>query len=70
MFSNFSKDGNIKWAIDSFRLVKLKSTNKSELSLICVIEIFESWVGLKNFNVWQTGFRIKTSNSLIAMILG
>ena len=33
-FVSFSKDGNVDCAIESFRLVKIKSTNKSDLFLI------------------------------------
>ena len=34
IFASFSKEGSVDCAIETFRLVKIKSTNKSELFLI------------------------------------
>ena len=50
IFASFSKEGNVDCAIETFRLVKIKSTNKSELFLIIfflgLVRIFESCVAL------------------------
>ena len=53
IFANFNKDGNVDWAIESFRLVKIKSANKSELFSISLVGIFSynlSFIYLKIFN--------------------
>ena len=46
IFASFSKDGNVNCDIESFRLVKIKLTNKSELFSISLIGISESCVAL------------------------
>ena len=46
IFASFIKEGNVDCAIESFRLVKIKSTNKSELLLISLFGISESCVAL------------------------
>ena len=46
LFGSFSKGGNVDCAIESFRLVKIKLTNKSELFLISLVGISESCVVL------------------------
>ena len=46
IFASFSKDGNVNCDIESFRLVKIKLTNKSELFLISLIGISESCAAL------------------------
>ena len=44
IFANFSKNGNVVYAIKSFRLAKMKEINKSELFLISLVGISESYV--------------------------
>ena len=46
IFANFSKDGNVDCAIEPYRLVKIKSTNKFELFLISTVGISEYSVAL------------------------
>ena len=41
IFASFSKDENVNCDIESFRLVKIKLTNKSELFLISLVGISE-----------------------------
>ena len=42
----FNKDGNVDCTTESFRLIKIKSTNKSELFFVSVVGISESCVAL------------------------
>ena len=58
IFSRFSKEENVDCAIESFRLVKIKSTNKSELFLTSLVEISESCVA--SF-IWRYLVSFKTS---------
>ena len=71
IFANFSKGRNIYYAIESFRLLKIKSTNKSELFLISLVGISESCVASFNrrfkfllkylfCDEWETEFGIST----------
>ena len=84
IFVSFIKDGNVDCAIESFRLVKIKPTNKSELFLISLGGISESCVALYTwrflisfkiifFNEWATEFRISTpfldcNNSRVVLV--
>ena len=73
IFASFSEDGNVDCAIESFRLVKIKSTNKSELFLINLVGISEPHIALFIwrflisfkisflFNEFETEFRIRTT---------
>ena len=46
IFVSFSKERNVDYATESLRLVKTKSTDKSELFLISLVGISESCVAL------------------------
>ena len=46
IFTSFSKDRNVDYPIELFRLVKIKSTNKAELFLISLVGISECCVAL------------------------